>query len=429
MATRTWIGGAEAVAQVNTWLFAGTWEATDVINVTMGTHTVSVVAGSTVAATVASTVQAALDSSELPEFTEVTWTVNSATITGTAVTAGKSFIATFATTETGGGAADDQTINGSASSTGTAVTANTGPNSADSAQNWTGATLPVNSDTIIFADSDVDCTEGLTALAALTGITLKQFMSYTGDLGLPTYNDAGGYYEYRQRYLQLDGATLLELGLGEGPGSPRFMLDLKATAFTANAYNSGPPSSGEEVATFLKGTHTSNVLTVNKGRIGVAAYPGEASALATLNVGYRDNPAGDAFVICGAGVTALATINQSGGICRTETNSTTLNQTDGEHYRLGTCTLGTLNLDGGACRYLSSGTLTTANVGSGGNLDFRQDSRTRTVTNTNLYSGFEYHDPLGKVTNTNGFDFVRCTPDDGEWDVAPHYTYTRSAIA
>ena len=49
MATCEWVGNALAVAQVHTWTFAGTWEATDVINVTINGKTISVVAGSTVA--------------------------------------------------------------------------------------------------------------------------------------------------------------------------------------------------------------------------------------------------------------------------------------------------------------------------------------------------------------------------------------------
>jgi len=425
MATRTFIGGAAATAQVTDWVFGGTWEATDVINVTIGTRTISVVAGSTTITAIVDTVFAALNLSELPEFAEITWSRSSNSLRGTADTAGVPFAATVATTETGGGAADSQTIDGSATSGGTNSTACTGPYHADNAQNWSGATLPVNSDTIVFADSDVGCLYGLTSLSALTGIVLKQYMSYTGDLGLPPYNAAGGYAEYRQRYLQLTGGTA-ELGIGEGRGSSRFMVDFQGTAFTILTYNSGQAGPGEEVATFIKGTHASNVLTVNKGRVGLAAYPGEASALATLNIGFTTDVFGDAFVICGADVTALTTIVQSGGYGRSETNSTTLTMTSGEHVRRGTSTLTTLNLDGGAVRYNSSGTITTANVGSQGNLDFRQDARTRTITTLNLYEEFEYHDPAGKVTVTNGHKANRCTPVQGIWDVATDKTWTMS---
>jgi hypothetical protein len=98
--------------------------------------------------------------------------------------------------------------------------------------------------------------------------------------------------------------------------------------------------------------------------------------------------------------------------------------TDGEHHRLGTSTLTTLNLDGGACRYLSSGTITTAKVGSGGNLDLRQDSRSRTITTLEVYEGGEYHDPLG--TNAGAIKTPRCTPQDVIFDVIPDKTWTPS---
>ena len=93
MATCEWVGNALAVAQVHTWTFAGTWEATDVINVTINGKTISVVAGSTVAATVATTVYTEIAASTIPEFREITWTDDAAVITGTAATAAfRSFV-------------------------------------------------------------------------------------------------------------------------------------------------------------------------------------------------------------------------------------------------------------------------------------------------------------------------------------------------
>jgi hypothetical protein len=410
---------------VREWVFGGTWEASDVVNVTVGNRITSIAAGATSITTVVDNLVTALNASTLPEIGEITWDRNGNNLRGTADVAGIPFEVSLATTEAGGGAADAQTIDGGTTSAGSDTTYCTGPNHADNPQNWSGGTLPANGDTIIFASSNVSCLYALDFLTALTGTTILRYMSFTGECGLPPYN-ANGYYEYRPRYFEIEGGSA-RLGLGDGSGSSRFMLDFGSTAATVLVYDTGQSGAGEEVADFLKVASTSTV-TVNKGRVGIAVYPGEASALSTLNIGFRDNPAGDSYVICGAGVTTLTTINQSGGFCRTETNSTTLTMTDGEHVRQGTCTLTTLNLDGGAMRYNSSGTLTTANVGSGGNLDFRQDSRAKTVTNTNLYEGFEYHDPIGNVTNTSGFDFVRCAPRDGLWDVAPHFTYTRSVI-
>lgn len=429
MATRTWIGGSEAISQVTAWVFGGTWESNDIVKVTIGTHTISVVTGSTVAATIAATVATALAAATSPDFKEITWTSNSTSLIGTG-TAGVPFTCTVSTTETGGGAADAQTIDGTTSSTGTDSTACSGPNFASVAANWSGATKPVNGDTVIFADTDIDCLYGLTDLAAVTTVTLKVYQSFTGNIGLAPMNGGdNGYREYRQRYLQFAGATLVSVGLGEGPGSQRMMFDFGSTVITvANVYNTGSPESGEEVALFILGTHANNVINVNKGYVGVGVYPGEASTVSTLRVGYRENLSGDSFVVCGSGLTGPATINQSGGRLRTESDGTTVNQTDGVHERLGTAVLTTLNLDGGQFLNRSSGTITTALVGSNGNLDHRQDMRAKTITNLSLYEGSEYHDPFGVVTVTNGFDFVRCSPDGKQviWDVAPNLTWTPS---
>jgi hypothetical protein len=88
----------------------------------------------------------------------------------------------------------------------------------------------------------------------------------------------------------------------------------------------------------------------------------------------------------------------------------------------------TLNLDGGTEHYESSATLTTANVGSTGVLDFRQDMRPRTVTNCNLHERGEIHDPARTVTWTNGIDLVRCAVEEVVLDVGTHWTLSPSNI-
>lgn len=434
MATRIWIGGAGEVAQVTSWTFAGTWEATDIVNITIGTHTVSVVTGSTTIATLLTTIVTALNASTIPEFAEITWGGTSPALTATADTAGVPFTVTISTTETGGGAADSQTIDGSTSSTGTDTTACSGPNFANVAANWSGATAPVDSDDIVFADSEVDVLYGM-ANSAVSPASITIDQSYTGNIGLPTYNETASngasYYEYRNRYLQYGTSgdavnCAVTIGRGEGSGSPRVLLDTGSGQATIVVMNSGTAETNAKGAILWKGTHASNTVTINKGSLAAATYPGETATIATLKVGYQTNVQGDASVVCSSGVT-LTTVSQSGGTLQTESNVTTGSVTDGD-WRFLAGTLTTLNLDGGAVRYRSTGTLTTANVGSNGNLDFRQDMRARTVTNVNLYEGSEWHDPFSTVTATNGYDFIRCTPADCIWEVGPHQTWTPSAI-
>ena len=95
----------------------------------------------------------ALNASTITEFAEVTWSRSTSTLIGTADTAGKPFTATMSTTETGGGAADSQTIDGGASSAGTSTTACSGPNFWNVAGNWSGGAVPVNSDDVIIENT------------------------------------------------------------------------------------------------------------------------------------------------------------------------------------------------------------------------------------------------------------------------------------
>jgi predicted aconitase with swiveling domain len=202
-----------------------------VITVTIGSKTISTTAGSTVAATVVSNLVTTLQEVDEPEFYAITWSAASAVLTATANIAGSPFTCTIATTETGGGAADAQTINGSASSSGTAVTVCTGPNFANLAGNWVGGSLPVDGDTVVFTNSDVPVLYGLN-LNGVTPAAIYIDASYTGSIGLPTYNTlAGGvYYEYRDRFLKFcnsgDASTTeVYIGQGNGTGSGRIQLD------------------------------------------------------------------------------------------------------------------------------------------------------------------------------------------------------------
>ena len=197
MATRVWIGAVRPVNQVTQWLFGGTWETGDIINVTIGSKVVSVVGGSTTITTVVDTVVTALNAAVDGEFSEITWSRSGNYLVGTADESGVPFTCTLTTT----GGVLAQTIDGGTSSAGTDTTACTGPNFANVAGNWSGATLPVDGDTVIFADSSVDCLYGLDN-NGVTPAAVYFDSSYSGKIGLPVYSETGGYYEYRERYLK-----------------------------------------------------------------------------------------------------------------------------------------------------------------------------------------------------------------------------------
>jgi len=102
-------------------------------------------------------------------------------------------------------------------------------------------------------------------------------------------------------------------------------------------------------------------------------------------------------VYCGIGAT-ITTINQNGGQLQVNNGATTI------ICNVGTVTVWagavtTLDVDGGKAIYNSTGTLTTAAVYEPGTLDFSQDQRAKTVTNTiEVYgNGATLNDPFKVV--------------------------------
>lgn len=425
MATRVWIGAVRPIAQVTQWLFGGTWEATDIVNVTIGSKTVSVTAGSTTITTVVDNVVTALNASNDGEFSEVTWSRSGNYLVGTADEAGVPFTCTVATTETGGGAADAQTINGAASSTGTATTACAGPNFANIAGNWSGAALPVDGDTVIFADSEVDCLYGLDN-NGVTPAAIYFDSSYTGRIGLPVYNE-NEYYEYRDRFLVYGNsgdATNMQVvvGQGDGAGSSRIKFNAGTGQCTVTVLATGQSESDTEKAFEFLGTHASNEVNVSSGSVGIALHAGSSATVPTLRVGYQTNVDSDSSVLCGLGAT-LTTVTQTGGELETRSNVTTLTVNGGEHIKAaGTVT--TVNANGGAYVHNSTGTATTIVVASGAEVDFSRDLRGKTVTNLTVNNGSILKDPHGVVTYTNGIIFNRCRPGDVEWEAPINKTWT-----
>ncbi len=435
MATIRWRGDTPAVAQVTEVSVAGTWATNDTATLTINGKDLTVTLGSSVTVgDVVDALVAAVNGADLvndesrnttgdqiPEFAEIEASDGGSTLILTGRTAGIPFaLSTSESSASGTLGSPTDTTNA------------TGPNHWNAAGNWESETIPADGDDVVIENSDVDILYGLDQ-TGITPASIEIRSSYLGNIGLPDVNESGGmnYFEYRDKSLKLcDSAdatnTLITIGAGEGNGSSRLRIDTLTGQVTLNVLNTGQSAQTNVPALLWQGTHASNEVNVTRGNVGIAVAGGQSATVATLRVGYRENESSDSTVVCGAGVT-LTNIEQTGGILTLQSDASTIDMVGGELiYEEGA--LGTLNLDGGDVRYRSTGTLITANVGSEGNLDFRQDMRSRTVTNLNLYERFEYHDPFGTVTITNGFDFVRCTPADGTWDIAPNQTLTLSAI-
>jgi hypothetical protein len=443
MATVRWIGNALPVQQVTTITIAGTWATGDIATVTMNGKDISITIGTDATTTaVALALQEAISGTDqtgtgdhtfsvtngqtIPEFREVTATVASAVLTLTADTlVGKPF--TVTTSET---TASTDGVVGTPSTT----TAATGPHHFDNADNWSTGSVPVDADDIWFDSGSVSCLYALSQ-SSVTPSSINVTMGFTGSIGLPETNtDTSGYSyrEYRDTYLALGesgDATNISVNIGNGPGqgSGRIKIANGTSQATVNVRSTGQASETGVPAFLWKGTAATNVFNITKGDAGIGFFADDAATVATLRVGYQTNQLGDSSVACGEGVT-LTTVNVTGGELITRSAVTTANVNGGELTHA-EGTLGTLNLDGGQCIYRSDGTMTTANVGSGGVLDFRQDMRARTVTNCNLYDGSSYYDPNGTVTHTNGIDLVRCEAGDlANFRHAPHVTISFSSI-
>lgn len=389
------------MAMVNTFLFGGTWEATDIVRVTIGSKTVDFVAGSTVIATVIDaivTAWTALSVTTYPEFSEITPTRSTSTLVLTAATAGVPFAVTITPLETDLSPADAQTIEGAGiATTGTVATASAGPLHWDSPANWSLLAIPVNSEDTYIERWSGDILYGL-AQSGVTLTSLNVAATMTGKVGLPDVN-ALGYYEYRQKDLLIK-ATTANLFYGEGSASSRFNWDASSVQTLINLFNTGTALEQGVPPFQFKGTHASNVLNMQKGYMGVALRPGEVATIATIRIGSKENPASDVDLRLGSGVT-LTTITQTGGLVDIHSNIVTLNVYGGKATINDAATLTTLNGEVGSLIDVSSGTFTTVNAGAGFVVDASRDTRAKTYTTTTMGVKSQLLNPNKRITFTN----------------------------
>lgn len=393
MATKYWIGGAPAVAQVGTvQITAG--DATTTYKLTVGGKVVSYT-GSAVVGTIATGLAAAWNASVHPYFAAVTAGAATDTITLTADTAGVPFVTT-------------SSVSGGAGTIGayTATTAYSGPTDWATAANWSDFTVPVNGDTVIFDRGNYNCLFGL-GQSAVNLASLKILQSFTGYLGLNSgvfaYSADGTTTgslttgsttyqvpEYRTHYLTLDYATLVDIGENYGPiaqnGSARLKISLGSTAAsTVNVHNTAATAaeSGFTAVRLLINKNTSDVFVMSApGGVGIAVdSPGETTTVRKVSI---TDTSTASRVNLGTGVT-ITTYEQQGGTCLLQAaNTPTTVTVNGGYLDIeGTAAITTLAMTGGQVDANSTGTITTANV-SGGLLNGLASSKARTWTTLNL---------------------------------------------
>lgn len=383
MSNRIFRGDAAVQQQVTTLTPAVANSATYLVAINGKKPPVYTADSSATAQEIVEGVQAILDASEIAEFLEATWTEDNAKIIGTGPTTG----APFTVVDGGGTAAFTPSTTTDAKSPNHWI-----------AENFSGATLPANSDDVFIGGTSVGVLYGLSQSAVTLGL-LDIRADFTGEIGLPEINASGAYYEYRDTHLKIS-ASVLKIGDGVGQGSGRIKIDLGTNACDATIFSTGSPADQDEAPVHLVGAHASNQLQVISGQVDVAMLPGYTAEWPTIF-------ASNGTVRCGAGVT-LTTV-ESAGNSQIETRSTmtTLRLRDNGrvvHYG-GNIT--TADLNGGVLviRANAAMTIATLNGYAGRSLDLSQADGAVTVTDMNVYgyagSPFVIIDPNNKLVMTN----------------------------
>jgi len=437
MATRRWLGRAVDLADRWTFTVANTWATNDTATLTINGKDLVLTVGATattagVAAAIVAMVNGAAAvgtegrsalGSEVGEWSRITASVSSSTVTLTADDKGVPFTVSVAESTAGSGTLDSLTN----------ATVATGKHFFSNADNWTGDTVPVDDDVIVFDSGDVDCKYGLSPAIQPAGVIITQ--GYEGTIGLPEVNTddpALPYDEYRTKYLTFDDNSVncaYTIGEGAGPGSGRIRIDAGAGQSTFNVRNTGTRLETNTPALLLLGTHASNELNVQKGDVAAAFFDGEAATLATLRVGYLESIDGDSRVVCGDGVTlSSCTVTQSGGELTIEsaTGSGTIQQLAGTLTVLAGAHASIIHA--GTVYYRSTGTLSALKTMGGGVFDLRRDNRGRTISAAEIYSGGEIHDPNRTGTWSAGVDLIRCNIFQVTVDLGTHVTLTPSNV-
>lgn len=400
MATRTFRGDAQNVIDTWTFLISSTTN-THTFTLTRNGKSYTVTAdGVLTAAQLATALQVLLAASTEPEFAEYTWTVDTATITGTSKVTGRP--ATF-------------TKSGTGTSTLTNTLAGTGANTWK-ASNFDGG-LPATGDEVYFHSTDTPVLYGINQTGVALDI-LDVSLSYEANIGNPPFNTSGSepYYEDRQKPL-LIGASIVRLGTGSGRGGGCWYLRLEGSGEVL-VYGSGTSDDPNYHPIRIEATTNSlSSISVFGGAVDFDPYSQGTSTLTEANIS-------GGGVLRAGGLMSVASINVTGNgayaafIDNAVNPSTLLEVRDNGRAEIdGTGsvsvdTIVTVTVLGGSVRWRAKGRISTLAIGANAVMDFSSSPYPVTVTNCSMTAGATLLDPNGMVTFTNPIALTNCGLED-----------------
>jgi hypothetical protein len=315
VASKHWIGGAPAVAQLaeaSIDSLDGT-PANNSFSVDIGTVSVTVLGTSNPNQTAGALVTA-LQAATHPYYTAITWSNPSgSTVRAVALVPGAPFVAALTVSGPGTGTVTDFAD----------TVASSGPNDWSTAANWSDGAIPAAGDTVLIGDSQINLAWGLDN-AGLDFARLTIEDSYIGRLGLDrtafaTSADAVTTnplaVEYREDYLRADIELVrigVRSGLANAPASPRIKIDNTRADASATYVLAAAPSIDDPlpaVRLLMADAGAKLYVSGARGGVGVAVEPGETAELLEIS---HDPPRPTDVLATGAGCT-LQSYRQSGG--------------------------------------------------------------------------------------------------------------------
>lgn len=425
--TRYWLGAAIPVPEVKSYVFAGTWAASDTATITINGKTLTLTAGTIVTVTqMASDMVDMINGAaanqdegrsalgpDVGEFAGLTASSVAGVVLITGADDGRPIGAITVDEVTAG----DGTFEPSATEV---VTTGDGPNYADNIDNWSGDTVPIAGDTIVF-DYQAACGPKYNMAMAIAPAAIYVTDGYKYGIGLPQINrDSAShpYDEHQATYMTFTSCTNVRIN---AINATAIKLDFGTAASTIVVDGTGRSGETGVPALLLKANHASNVLTVVNGDVALCLDSGVVGNLATLTIGGQGSPSvktGDAVV--------LATVTVNSGTLVARTAITTLVINGGSVEQIGAAIGSTsLTINGGTFYPRSAGTH-AAIYQSAGMVDCTRDGQGRTVTNYYMYGG-SLKDPTGTLTLSNG---LRIYPKLSavSLDLPPIKKYTLGAV-